>query len=703
MSTLVLRCSKRISFAPERSKGAFAQMLALNRSNGTGALFLTLAPISWKQGLFWRLAQPHISNCNITDLTTEIPTTNGERKAAKFASPFADCFIYLRQLEAILDHMLCLDAKGMLMKAPKKSPDPWKTRNQRGILGHISACFLANESSTDGNPHAHLKLYTPMSWNFLEKGAQYADFSKRVGEYFDSFISNEFSSTRTYEVTPPPAFPNPTTIWFQNAEVPVPTTSKLPISHADAGEAVIDSFWSVYDKEGYHIVHHQNHNFSCFKNGGLVCRFKLPQHAWNQLSGIIQLELIKGKRKNDPSTFEIFSVIQPPSDPNSALELEADKRCLIYCSTKRTDDSSLLRDPTNPSKTGFNIEFQWQNFLDIGRLNGLVSPCSAVLLICCGGGGHLHNNLQVVMKGGMGENSYIAKYVTKGVGQLQKCLPLLYEAVQKNKSSVHPDLESNPHRKYLALLQQSINNGTKKNEFSLPIMLLDLMGMLQFACSHGFTHVHVDQLRKRLMGNTAFSAPAPTEVTSEEKSEYQCGTEELRMFWGGDLLRVQIDDLKPGGATVLVKDAKVSVVSIDDDYRHRGEALKDFNLMEYRLLVSKEQIPTETKKKNNAGRKPNGRFNFEHLMAGNTPPHLQMTSHWQVLRSTLTHMMLSGRYVPKYPGLPPSDKTGYQKSMIAWEKGAEDFGSFFVCLLDPHELETGLPTYALSFQGTPKL
>ena len=54
----------------------------------------------------------------------------------------------------------------------------------------------------------------------------------------------------------------------------------------------------------------------------------------------------------------------------------------------------------------------------------------------------------------------------------------------------------NPQRKMLNLLQQKINAGNKLHEFSLPIMLLDLMGMKQYACSESFTCINVYPLRK---------------------------------------------------------------------------------------------------------------------------------------------------------------------------------------------------------------
>ena len=101
---------------------------------------------------------------------------------------------------------------------------------------------------------------------------------------------------------------------------------------------------------------------------------------------------------------------------------DADKRCLLYSSSRRTSDDTTLRDPTVTTSEGAEIPIIWAKHTDEGRDNGLISPCNAIILICCGGGGGCHNNIQHVHKGGMGNESYIAKYVGKGVGQLVQCL-----------------------------------------------------------------------------------------------------------------------------------------------------------------------------------------------------------------------------------------------------------------------------------------
>jgi hypothetical protein len=136
---------------------------------------------------------------------------------------------------------------------------------------------------------------------------------------------------------------------------------------------VIDAFWIEFEGTSFHVQNHGNHNFSCWKNHAEICRFKLPAHAWNQISGIIQLELIKGLNESDAVTFGIRSSVQGAS-AESHLSWGTDRRCLMVAMTKRSSDEQILRDPTNPTQTGINVDVQWQENTDEGRNNGLMGP-----------------------------------------------------------------------------------------------------------------------------------------------------------------------------------------------------------------------------------------------------------------------------------------------------------------------------------------
>ena len=77
------------------------------------------------------------------------------------------------------------------------------------------------------------------------------------------------------------------------------------------------------------MQHHGNHNFSCWKKGAEICRFKLPACAWNQISGLIQLELVRSTAAGTPDSFVVKRIVDPV-DPAIASDIYAtDRRCLI--------------------------------------------------------------------------------------------------------------------------------------------------------------------------------------------------------------------------------------------------------------------------------------------------------------------------------------------------------------------------------------
>jgi len=259
-----------------------------------------------------------------------------------------------------------------------------------------------------------------------------------------------------------------------------------------------DKFWKIFDAMGWNIEYHNNHNFSCWKNGSEKCRFKLPAHHWNQVSGLIELELVK---KDDKFTFEIKNMISA-KDINAPY-WKSDERCLVFNATKRSNDFALLRDPTKYCLVLNDDELE-NGYLantDVGRSNGLVSPCSALILVCCGGGGGCHNNLQHIAKSGFGVESYILKYVSKGSGRLDKSLVLLHEAMELNRTSIASDNETNPYRRAMFTLQVSINRRLKRSEFSITMILASLLGMAQYHGSHEVKYINVSEARKVVIEN----------------------------------------------------------------------------------------------------------------------------------------------------------------------------------------------------------
>ena len=513
-------------------------MLACNRWWGDGATFLTTAPISWKQALFYRLAFPCLSNSDIrgSNIDQIIPNTNSKRKALKINSPGADVIIFLRSTTSIFNDLVNIDMPANLGANYGKKAPVSHTQRERGILGAVSALYNANETSLDGNLHTHTKIYGPMSWKYIEEFSANPDLNKLFGTYLNSIIVNELTDINSWSKESIVQFPDPCPIHTKTSDIPMPTSATLPrggvtIIGADTephsmnvdtdpsrttlpeDETVESSFWTEFEGVAILVQNHGNHNFSCWKNGSVLCRFRLPSHAWNQVSGVIEIELFRSPNKSVPNDFRIKSNVSDKCH-QPISRWSQDQRCLIVNTTKRTADNSIIRDPTNTDTynnlllqqipttktsaetTELEIKVEWNPNLDQQSKNGYFSPCNAIILVVCGGGFGLHNNIQHVGKGGLGENSYIAKYMTKGIGTLTKSLPLLYEALQNLRQSVHPDALQQVHRPAMTALQQSLNNGTKRKEFSNTLMLASLFGMQQFNSSHKFISINLNFARK---------------------------------------------------------------------------------------------------------------------------------------------------------------------------------------------------------------
>ena len=270
------------------------------------------------------------------------------------------------------------------------------------------------------------------------------------------------------------------------------TTATLELPRHSKGVASpLDSFWTFVTSEVYCSENHGNHNFSCFKNGSKSCRFCLPRQQMNSTSRLFQLELVK-KVGLTPHSICLFHQVQAGTPPVTLWQ--PDNRCIISQTTLRSADDVELRDRCKPI---YNVNYVFVPNWDSGYQNGNLSPSNFVFGVYGNGGSPLHNNIQIVQKGGMGENSYIVKYVTKGNGSLNHVLPMLYEAINmaKRYPSVHPDVETNPLRPYIRTLQRTLNNELKVSEYGIKMIVLNLMGLKQFASTHRFCYLDVTPLQ----------------------------------------------------------------------------------------------------------------------------------------------------------------------------------------------------------------
>ena len=80
------------------------------------------------------------------------------------------------------------------------------------------------------------------------------------------------------------------------------------------------------------------------------------------------------------------------------------------------------------------------------------------------------------------------------------------------------------------------------------------------------------------------------------------------------------------------------------------------------------------------------------------------------LKSKIKVPLLAGKYVPRYPGHEPANnlistsnnaelQSQQQSQHAKWQKEFDDFGSYFLTLLAPWNLQTGVPDYPLNGTG----
>ena len=252
--SLVSMGTSKVSYTGRASSAAFADALAMGRFFGQGAFFLTLAPQSWKLSLFYRYVQSVLTNAGDlmgTDLGDIIPDTNGGRKAMKMAHPYADVHTFQKLITSIFTNLLQIPVPIMLSNVVTSSPEPARYR-QRGILGEISAMFTAIETSTSGELHSHSKCFTPINWEYLRSIAQYPHINKAFGAYLDSIIQSELSFERSWDKKPQPSYPNPVPMFLKTEDVPMPTTTIMPIGRPQHQATITEAFIVLIALQQYH-------------------------------------------------------------------------------------------------------------------------------------------------------------------------------------------------------------------------------------------------------------------------------------------------------------------------------------------------------------------------------------------------------------------------------------------------------------------
>ena len=95
----------------------------------------------------------------------------------------------------------------------------------------------------------------------------------------------------------------------------------------------------------------------------------------------------------------------------------------------------------------------------------------------------------------------------------------------------------------------------------------------------------------------------------------------------------------------------------------------------------------------------NGRFPIQHTNQL-IPAHPQMDKKEFMIRSKIKVPVITGKHVPHLPKNDrPIEGSAKQESIRQWDKQADDWASFYMCLLIPWDLETGIPPYDMTYNG----
>ena len=502
--SLTVKMTSSLNFHVGAGGNAVSQMLASRRFLSNGGFFLTLSLNTIKYGLFYRFACSLLDNSDVNAHllqhnleTNESFNTNHMRRILKSQAVYADVITFLIIETAIYENLLRVpfnyESKSATSNIGAYIPNA-TNHSLRGVCGNLLGYYLCHEVTQKRNLHSHAKLWHGFDWNYIYQIANNVDLNKDIGEYLDSIISSELSSTRVFDlpVSERPKPEDPAPIWFSDNIPDAPNNHKLPFPK-DVESDNLEDFWVIYENYGYVVQFHGNHNFSCWKDNNKMCRFKLPAHAWNQLTGFIEIVLDSHATKLEPPKIHILERVSDPPLPDEDKffeDFEKDLRIILFNSIKRSNDSSLIRDP---SLLFLSETIEALPNDDKGRNNGLMSPCNAVILVIA----LCHNNLQLLTRLAGGLDQYLAKYISKGIGKLTNILSLFYAAILMHGKSVADDVDTNSNRDALYILNKTLNNLTRKVNYPNTLMLAYLLGMEEYMSSHSYIYIKIYMMQYR--------------------------------------------------------------------------------------------------------------------------------------------------------------------------------------------------------------
>jgi len=337
---------------------------------------------------------------------------------------------------------------------------------------------------------------------------------------------------------------------------------------------------------------------------------------------------------------------------------------------------------------------------------------------------------------------YVAKYMSKDSMPLANALSIASAAAQHIET--YPSVASDsgePVRTTRHLLNRVLNSTNGVQEYvSAQMATASLLELPSFICSHAFWYLFVRPALQYLLQRQQIRyQPYSSSATSggEEESVQLLLGDAHNNDNGYDDNDVNLEDadeeplLAADDDPVLVDESAAQIeitingavvlVSQHEHYRWRGQQLAHLNFYEYAGLVAivKKQAPKKRQAVNpgiseveaaddnendsqqpqlqatGAGRHQNARFPFD-------PRHPLAQSHEQQLRSKQLIPFLTGRAPPTFPGRypqPSGHDTDLQRRIVVWRCKANEFAKFYITILVPWDIETGLPPITLSYAG----
>jgi hypothetical protein len=572
------RSSSRLPFTSFERNLHLSQLVAYCRHFGLPSWFVTISPAEMDSKLVLKMAN---GETECIDLKTRQKIVN--------SNPVAAAEVFYRTVNKVLEHLIGLPSTDAVRKDHPKV----KSRT-KGILGTAIAHFGVIETQGRGSLHIHIAVWTKISSATLEAVSHDSVLAQELSTVLDSMTcasvplkfhierkNREFSRRYGYEDT---------------------TVSPEDDDFEEQFEDTVNEMGTVYN---YH-----NHSVTCRKGkfGKCQCRLCRPQALYSETHPVIIT-------RNPDRSISSSTDIPPP-----CCELD-----LFHRENTRFLYWELKREP-HLDENG-----------DIDTSNGYMVEFNKTLTAC------LKCNTCVSLLGDDAQAKsatfYMIKYMTKDPIATASTLSIIIEAAQKQHIPSLADDAGTPSRNAKLLLQRILNRNTAQSEYGQTLCAAVLLGYDSSIKSHNsswcFTTSAIDMVSQFVQENDVQQSNVLDDFSTEAEDASMIDT--LKDI--GDYVQNDSD-----GVVQISNDDEEGPklkISTAEQYKHRGQCLKDLNLYEYGALIMETKRKEERTSKG-AGRKRNETFDYDLEYRDETKV--------QTFRSKWSVPAIAGRSFPKFPG-----------------------------------------------------